>query len=277
MTSVAVALAQARLALPVGEARLLLGHVLEKSVAWLMANDDAALTEEQRRCFDSLAARRIAGEPVAYLIGAREFYGREFSVSPAVLIPRPETELLVETALAAIDRRPHDASRRARVLDLGTGSGCVAITLALERPSVELVAVDISDQALSIGQETAKRLGACVEFHTGDWFSALAGQRFDVIVANPPYVASGDTHLQQGDLRFEPWCALASGADGLDALSHIVDHAPDFLHKDGELWLEHGYDQASAVRRLLGTRFSAVRSYPDLSDILRVSGGCRIG
>ncbi|MDK9702917.1 MAG: peptide chain release factor N(5)-glutamine methyltransferase [Sulfuritalea sp.] len=265
------ALAAARAKLPAGEARLLLGHVLDRSAAWLVSHDDQVLDEDELLAFASLVARRADGEPVAYLLGRREFFGREFTVSSAVLIPRPETELLVDIALAGVD-----AGGTARILDLGTGSGCIAITLALEIPQAQVTAVDASAAALGVAQQNAERLGAEVRLLQSHWFDGLAGERFDLVVTNPPYIAAADPHLLAGDLRREPVAALASGADGLDAIRQIVAAAPAHLAPGGWLWLEHGYDQAEAVRALLAAAgLSAIDQHRDLAGIVRVSGGRR--
>ena len=270
MTSVATALAAARTKLPANEARLLLGHVLDRPAVWLMAHDDEALDEEAVLRFASLVARRKGGEPVAYLLGYREFYGRVFAVSPAVLIPRPETELLVDLALA----QEVGAGGTAKLLDLGTGSGCIAITLALEIPSARVSAVDASAAALSVARKNAERLEANLRLLRGDWFDSLAGERFDLIVANPPYVAEADAHLAAGDLRHEPRLALAGGDDGLDAIRRIVADAPAHLAPGGRLLLEHGCDQGAAVRDLLESAgLACVGQHRDLAAIVRVSVG----
>ncbi|MCX7164199.1 MAG: peptide chain release factor N(5)-glutamine methyltransferase [Rhodocyclales bacterium] len=283
MTTVAAALAAARAKLPAGEARLLLGHVLQRPVSWLMAHDDEVLGEAELLGFASLAARRAGGEPVAYLVGRREFFGREFVVSPAVLIPRPETELLVELALASaacgamVSEGGAGADRNAvKILDLGTGSGCIAVTLALEIPSARVTAADISAAALAVARSNAERLGASLRLCESDWFAALAGECFDLIVANPPYIAAADPHLAAGDLRHEPSSALSSGAEGLDAMRRIIAAAPAHLAPGGQLWLEHGYDQAAAVRQLLATAgLTGIEQHIDLAGIVRVSGGRR--
>jgi release factor glutamine methyltransferase len=272
MTTVAAALGAARAKLPASEARLLLGHVLGLSAAWLLAHDDDVLEEDALLAFASLVARRAGGEPVAYLLGYREFFGRKFLVSPAVLIPRPETELLVEVALTGIA-----AASDPRVLDLGCGSGCIAITLALESPSAKVSAVDSSEAALTVARRNAELLGGHVDFMPGDWFESLAGERFDLIVANPPYVAASDPHLGEGDLRCEPLAALSSGADGLDALRRIIAVAPAHLRSGGTIWLEHGYDQAAAVRGLLAAAgLAGIEQHRDLAGTVRVSGA-RLG
>jgi release factor glutamine methyltransferase len=270
MTTIAAALAAARAKLPAGEARLLLARVLDKTAAWLIAHDEALLDEDRLLAFASLVARRAGGEPVAYLVGHREFYGREFAVSPAVLIPRPETEMLVDLALA----QEFDAGHKARILDLGTGSGCIAITLALEMPAAEVSAVDVSPAALEVARGNAGRLGARLRLLQSHWFDGLAGEEFDLIVGNPPYVAERDPHLDVEDLRHEPRHALASGADGLDAIRQIIAATPRHLRPGGRLWLEHGYDQADAVRGLLAAAgLDDIQQHRDLAGIVRVSGG----
>ena len=274
MNTVGGALAAARATLPASEARLLLGHVMVRPAAWLIAHDDEVLDEDALLRFASLVARRKGGEPVAYLVGHREFYGREFAVSPDVLIPRPETEMLVEIPLAKEVGAGTTATGAARILDLGTGSGCIAITLALEIPSAQVSAVDASDAALRVARKNAERLGASLRLLQSDWFDGLAGECFDLIVANPPYVAAADPHLGAGDLRHEPRLALASGADGLDAIRRIVAAAPQHLAAGGQLWLEHGYDQADAVHGLLAAAgLRDIEQHRDVAGIVRVSGG----
>ena len=269
VSTVAAALAAARAKLPASEARLLLGHVLQRPTAWLISHDDQVLDEDELLAFASLVARRAGGEPVAYLVRYREFFGREFAVSPSVLIPRPETELLVDIALAKVG-----ADGTARILDLGTGSGCIAVTLALEFPQAQVTAVDASAAALSVARENSERLGASLRLLQSDWFDQLPGERFDLIVANPPYIAAADSHLVAGDLRHEPDAALASGADGLDAIRRIIAAVPAHLAPGGQLWLEHGYDQAEAVRELLAAAgLCGIEQHRDLAGIVRVSGG----
>ncbi|PKO82767.1 MAG: peptide chain release factor N(5)-glutamine methyltransferase [Betaproteobacteria bacterium HGW-Betaproteobacteria-11] len=275
MPTLAETLAATRGRLPMSEARLLLAQVLARPIVWLLAHDDDVLTGAAREDFLALVARREAGEPLAYLLGRREFHGREFTVSPAVLIPRPETELLVERSLAGLATgQKVSAGNTPKILDLGTGSGCIALTLALECPRAWVTAVDASPQAIAVAQDNARRLGANVRFLLSDWFAALEGERFDLVVGNPPYIAAEDPHLAQGDLRHEPRSALASGEDGLAAIRRIIEEAPAHLEPGGYLWLEHGFDQAPAVRRLLETAgFVAIEQHPDLAGILRVSGG----
>lgn len=255
------------------EGQVLLCHALGVARSHLVSHDRDTLTPEQESAHAALLARRLAGEPVAYILGAREFHGLEFLTTAAVLIPRPETELLVELAL---ERIPIDAS--CSVLDLGTGSGAIAITLARRRPLARVTAVDQSAEALAVAKENAERLGAgglCL-LH-GDWFSALDDEKFDVIVSNPPYIAAADPHLQQGDLRFEPLSALASGADGLDAIRVIVPAARAHLNPGGWLLFEHGYDQGERCRALLREHgFTRVETALDLAGIERVSIGMRM-
>ncbi len=277
--AIAAALVDARKKLPASEARLLLGHVLQKPSAWLLAHDDAALDAAALHAFNALVMRREAGEPIAYLLGHREFFGRDFVTAPGVLIPRPETELLVDIALKKLGvgdaaAKTETARNAPQILDLGTGTGCIAITLALECPQARVTAVDASAAALAIAKENAQQLNATVRFLQSDWYSSVAGETFDLIVSNPPYIAAADAHLTQGDLRFEPPAALASGVEGLDAIRHIIATAPAHLSPQGQLWLEHGYDQAEAVRDLLiAAGFVAIEQHRDLAGIVRVSGG----
>lgn len=251
------------------EARVLAAFAWNVNPAWLIAHDTDLPADVQITAFDTVLNRRLAGEPIAYLTGTREFYGRLFQVSPAVLIPRPDTELLVERALTRI---PSD--RAADVLDLGTGSGCIAVTLALERPLARVTAVDRSAAALAVAQRNANILNAPVEFLNGDWFGALAARRFDLIVSNPPYIAAADPHLTRGDVRFEPPTALAAGQDGLADLRRLIADAHAHLKPCGVLLLEHGYNQAGSVRALLqASGFAHPQSWRDLAGIERVSGG----
>jgi release factor glutamine methyltransferase len=254
------------------EARLLLAHVLGRDRAWLAAHADDVVAAQEAKTFDALARRRRDGEPIAYLIGRREFYGLDLEITPDVLIPRPETELLVDLALARLM-----ADRAARVVDLGTGSGAVALAIAASRRRAQVIGADRSTAALALAQRNAARLSIDnVSFVASDWFTALAGQRFDLIVANPPYVAAGDPHLSEGDLRHEPAQALTSGADGLSAIRVIVAAAPVHLTDGGWLLLEHGHDQADRVGALLrDAGFADVSAARDLAGILRVSYGRR--
>ncbi len=265
--TVARLLDEARAAIPLREARLLLGHVLGDSHAALEAHPERKVSPRDTANFRALVARRAEGRPIAYLTGHREFYGLDFHVTPAVLIPREETELLVDIACEKPARR---------ILDLGTGSGCLAIAVAKELPQAQVTAVDMSDAALEVARENAARHGVSVRFLQGDWFAPLAGERFDLILANPPYVAEGDPHLAQGDVRFEPRAALAAGPDGLDDIRRIVVGAAAHLEPGGWLWFEHGYDQAAAAAALLAAAgFAGIGQRRDLAGILRVSGGRR--
>jgi len=255
---------------PRREAELLLCHVLDVGRAWLFAHDDAQIDPAQRERFEALLVRRAAGEPLAYLTGQREFFGLSFAVGAGVLIPRHDTEVLVEQALARLPRAPG-----LDVLDLGTGSGAIALTLAHERPELSVTAVDASAAALGIAQANAQRLALQrVEFLEGDWFTPVAGRRFDLVVSNPPYIEDSDPHLEQGDLRFEPRSALASGTDGLDDIRRIVDSARRHLKSGGWLLLEHGHLQGDAVRGLLiEAGFDEVETVQDLEQRDRVSAG----
>lgn len=252
------------------EAQILLCRAIGQPRSYLAAHDRDPISPDQAAIFAALLERRLGGEPIAYILGEREFYSLNFRVTPAVLIPRPETELLVELALARIP-----AGLPCRVLDLGTGSGAVAVALAVHRPRTEVLAVDRSAAALEIARENAQRLGAGnVHLLQSDWYGALAGEKFDLIVSNPPYIAAADPHLAQGDLRFEPAAALASGEDGLDCIRTIVQDAPAHLNPEGWLLFEHGYDQAETCRELLiQAGFSQVASSADLAGIPRVSYG----
>lgn len=254
------------------EAKLLLGHVLGRNSAWLAAHGDAALEPEQARAFDALVRRRSRGEPVAYLTGRREFFGLDLEVTPDVLIPRAETELLVELALSWL---APDAA--AAALDLGCGSGAVALAIASERPRAPVLGADVSSAAVDLARRNGERLGiANAAFIESDWFERIPPERFAVIVANPPYVAEKDPHLNEGDLRFEPRSALVSGPDGLRAVRALVAAAPRHLASGAPLALEHGYDQADAVRALLSEAgFEAIASARDLAGIERVTYGRR--
>ena len=216
--------------------------------------------------------RRLQGEPVAYILGCREFYSLELEVTPAVLIPRPETELLVDCALARLP-----ASSAARVLDIGTGSGCIAIALARARPAIHLVATDVSLPALEVAARNAQRLGVgSIEFRQGPGYRPIAGERFDLVLSNPPYIGADDPHLHQGDLRFEPKQALTPGADGMVLIRELAAGAPAALRPGGWLLLEHGHDQPQSVSAALeAAGFDEVFSAPDLAGHLRVTGGRR--
>ena len=252
------------------EAALLLCHVLGVSDAWLIAHADDAVDPVHAAAFHELIARRTRGEPVAYLTGRRGFHALELRVTPSVLIPRPETELLVDLALARI---PVDAE--CAVADLGTGSGAIALAIAKARPRAHVLATDLSEAALQIARGNADLLGLRnVAFALGDWCTALGEGKYDVIVSNPPYIAEGDPHLHEGDLRFEPSAALASGVDGLDAIRVIVRDAYLHLCVGGWLLFENGFEQGAAVRALLAAhRYAEVFTTRDIEDRERVSGG----
>ena len=279
---------------------MLLEHVLDKPRAWLLAHDDACLGADQLARFNRLVAQRIQGVPMAYLVGVRAFMDFEVQVTPDVLIPRPETELLVQKCLDLV------ATQKAPVLlDLGTGSGVIAIALAKARPDAKVMAVDLSEPAIQLARANAARLDVSVQFLCGSWFAPFAAPnpndfaatvypncasncalnsapnsaprpplKFDLIVSNPPYIHHQDPHLQQGDLRFEPRDALTDGDDGLSALRTIITQSKDWLKPGGSLWLEHGYDQGSDVRSLLeSSGYFAVATDRDLAGHERISGG----
>ena len=264
------------------EVQCLLQQVLRVPRAYLLAHPERILHDAEAASYRALLQRRMSGEPIAYILGEREFFGLSFSVTPATLIPRPDTELLVELALERIPLLSSHLLPLPRgegtlsVLDLGTGSGAIALAIAHQRPDVEVWACDASAAALAVAKENAHRLNiGKVNFVESDWFSAFSGQHFDIIVSNPPYIAAADYHLSQGDVRFEPLSALASGADGLDDIRRIIGQASLYLKQNGWLLLEHGYDQAAQVRELLLANFTAVFSAQDIAGIERCSGGQR--
>jgi release factor glutamine methyltransferase len=252
------------------DAMVIMAEVLGVNRAWIVANPMRILTESQDAQMDMLGAQRAMGRPVAYLLNRREFYGRDFALESSVLIPRPETETLVEAALARM--APKDT-----FLDLGTGSGAIAVTLACQRPEAKGMATDVSEAALRVARGNAQRhdCGERIEFAKGDWYEAVGDRRFDLIVSNPPYVAANDPHLAQGDLRFEPPEALTDGsADGLASIRAIVSGAARHLNSGGWILFEHGYDQAGATRALLeSASFASIFSLRDLAGIPRVAGG----
>jgi release factor glutamine methyltransferase len=260
------------------DAQVLLAHVVGKDRAWLVAHGADALAREQWDAFIALAQRRRGGEPVAYITGTREFWALALHVTPDVLIPRPETETLVELALA---RLPPD--RDLRVLDLGTGSGAIALAIAHERARAQVLATDVSSDALDVARENAQRLGlGNVEFVKSDWFERVPvewrGGAFDVIVSNPPYVAAADPHLKEGDVRFEPERSLTPGGDGLGAIRKIVAGAEERLVPGGTLAVEHGYDQSDAVREMFAAAgFEEIVTARDLAGIPRVVAGVKGG
>jgi len=252
------------------EVELLLGHALGRDRAWLYAHADDALAAEAAIRFHGLLMRRARGEPLAYILGRREFWSLDLVVTPDVLIPRHETELLVELALQKIPQ-----GKKVEIADLGTGAGGIALALARERPLARVLATDVSAAALMVARGNAQRLGiGNVDFAEGDWCAALGERKFELIAANPPYVADVDLHLVRGDLRFEPPVALASGAAGLDALGIIVRDAPAHLKPGGWLLFEHGFEQGPAARAALThSGFVDVFTHSDLEGRERVSGG----
>ena len=265
-------LAEARACIDADEAAILLAHTLGRSRGWLFAHGRDPLDAEAAARFGAMVDARAGGQPVAYLTGRQGFWTLELTVSPATLVPRPETERLVELAL---ERLPVEVERR--IADLGTGSGPIALALARERPRAHVVATDASAPALAVarGNAAGNAIGN-VEFREGDWLAPLAGERFDLIASNPPYIADGDPHLEQGDLPFEPAMALSSGPDGLDAIRRIVAGAPAHLSPGGWLLLEHGWDQGAAVRGLLAEAgFVDIATERDLEYRDRITLGRR--
>ena len=251
------------------DAELLLAQALGKSRGYLHTWPEREPEASQLERFQAALARRRAGEPVAYILGRQGFWSLDLDVASHTLIPRPDTELLVETALALLPATP------LQVLDLGTGTGAIALALACERPAWQVTGVDRVPEAVALAQGNGTRLQlANARFAESCWFSALAGQRFQLIVSNPPYIAAADPHLSQGDVRFEPSSALVAGIDGLDDIRLIIEQAPEHLLAGGWLLLEHGFDQAEAVRELLAQRgFAAVDSRRDLGGHQRISLG----
>ena len=251
------------------DAELLLAHALGKSRSYLRTWSDREVEADTAARFAASLERRRAGEPVAYILGQQGFWSLDLKVAPHTLIPRPDTELLVETALALLPGGP------ARVLDLGTGSGAIALALASERPAWQVTGVDRIDEAVALAEDNRTRLGLQnASFAASHWFDGLGGERYGLIVSNPPYIARDDHHLGEGDVRFEPSSALVSGVDGLDDIRTIIAQAPEHLAAPGWLLLEHGFDQAEAVRELLSARgFVEVHSRRDLANHERISLG----
>ncbi|HEX7982727.1 MAG TPA: peptide chain release factor N(5)-glutamine methyltransferase [Duganella sp.] len=247
--------------------RVLLCHALGLNRVGLITQSERALSADEANRFAALVRRRLDGEPIAYIVGQREFFGLPFEVGDAVLIPRPDTELLVELTL---ERLPPSG----RVLDMGTGSGAIAVAVAHTRRDADVTALDVSPEALAVARRNAAANGVRVAFLQSDWYAALEAKApFDVIASNPPYIASGDRHLSEGDLRYEPVGALTDHADGLSALRIIVAGAAARLKPRGWLLMEHGYDQSAAVRQLLTEQgYTDVQSWTDLAGIERVTG-----
>lgn len=267
--TVAQALQEARrLGIARLDAQLLLAAALGEPRSWLLAHDDAALTAAQQQRFAAHCERRAGGEPLAYLIGEKEFHGLALQVGPDVLVPRPDTETLVDWALELLRAGP----ARPAVLDLGTGSGAIALAIARHHPAASVCATDVSAAALAVARANGERLGLAVEWLRADWWAGLAGRRFDLVLSNPPYVAADDPHLAA--LAYEPRAALTPGADGLSALRAISVPAGAHLRRGGWLLLEHGYDQAEAVRAMLANAgFDAIETRTDLGGRPRCSGG----
>ena len=257
--------------LPLLEARMLMQCVTGYSRVQLLSHDTEVLNDAQQVHWQTLVTRRISGEPMAYILGEREFYGRMFAVNPNVLIPRPDTETLIEAVLADF------GTETISLLDLGTGSGAIALTLAAERPSWQVCATDVSAEALVVARQNAQRLNTSVRFFEGDWWGALPVDehlKFHVLVSNPPYIEADDAHLSEGDVRFEPMGALTDGADGLQHYRRILHDVARYLHTNGAVYFEHGYNQGASVRGLLNEAgLTQVRTIQDLSGNDRVSTG----
>jgi release factor glutamine methyltransferase len=255
---------------PSADAEHLLMHLLGRDRAWLRTHDDASLSSAEAERFAQMLQRRQQGEPVAYIVGGQGFWSLDLQVDRHTLIPRADTELLVEIALGLLP-----CESQAQVLDLGTGSGAIALAVKKERPSVRMMATDASPDALRVAQANAERLHLAVEYRLSDWFSALAGERFDVVLSNPPYIAENDAHLGQGDLRFEPLSALVAGEAGMRDIRRIGEAAPAHLTPGGWLAVEHGWQQGAAVRALLAAQgFREVVTHRDLGGQERVTRGC---
>lgn len=251
------------------DAEILLAHSLGKNRSWLITWPENTPDETLLQQFQQLLQQRLQGQPIAHLTGEREFWSLSLQVTPDTLIPRPDTELMVEQILAHYPAKPP-----IQLLDLGTGSGAIALALAHERPAWQITASDRSEAALQVARRNAERLGLDIEFIHSDWFSALQGRRFDVIASNPPYIPCADPHLSQGDVRFEPLSALASGDDGLDAIRHICATAQAFLKPAGQLFIEHGYDQKVEIHDIFHrNHYHSIQQYHDLAGNPRLTYG----
>jgi len=258
---------------PVLDAEVLLCFVLNKPRSYLRAWCDNTLTDQQQAAFDALVKQRQQGTPIAYLTGTREFWSRDFKVTPDVLIPRPDTELLIELSLALIP-----CNQAVKLIDLGTGSGIIAVTLAAERPNAQVTAVDASLAALAVAQHNAQQHQLTnIEFYSSDWFANVPKTLFDLVISNPPYIDSGDEHLQQGDVRFEPKTALIANNQGLSDIEIIANKARSYLKPQGHLLIEHGYNQALQVQAIFNAlHYDKVQSYQDLSGQFRVTYGQKL-
>ena len=253
------------------EAAILLGHVLNRNRAWLYAWPEFVLNDNQLTNFKQAINRRIQGEPISHITGKKEFWSLELKVTSATLIPRPETELLVEAALEL------DLKKHARILELGTGTGAVAASLAHERPGWKIHATDINAETLAVARQNFRQHQVQIDTVVSNWFDNIQQTDFDLILSNPPYIAEADPHLNQGDLRFEPTAALVSGKDGLDDCKIIIQKSPAFLADKGYLLLEHGYNQATELRKLFKQNgFSNIRTLQDLSGLERITLGQKI-
>jgi len=250
------------------ESTVLLANAVQKDRSWLFAWPEKVLSSQQQKLYESYLQRRLSGEPVSYITGYREFWGLQLKVSPDTLIPRPETEILVETALSRVNKQV------ANVLELGTGSGAISAALLTERSAWKILATDANSHTLAIARENFDKHHLKIEALLSDWFANIPNEQFDLIISNPPYIESADPHLYQGDLRFEPLSALASGKDGLDAIRIIVHQAGDYLNETGWLMLEHGYNQGDAVSSLFEkSGLTNIETLNDLSENNRITIG----
>lgn len=247
----------------------LLQHVLKKDRAWLRINENSLLEDIQLSELNQALGKRMQGQPVAYLTGEKGFWSLDLAVNTATLIPRPDTELLVEMALEKLAK-----NQEAAVLDLGTGSGAIALAIACERLHVKVIAVDASRDALAMAEQNAKKYTLDVQFRQGHWFEPVVGEKFQLIVSNPPYLADNDEHLAQGDIRFEPYTALVAAENGLADLRHIIEHAPSYLASKGWLMVEHGWQQGAAVRELMQKNgFAQIKTQCDIEGRERATQG----